>query len=148
MKKIICWLILCAAVLFHTPALAYTPESVVWDNSSSGFDASVALVGAVYDSRLDSVSAYDGPAISHTRDAQSLESKRPFFAKNGQSLAAEETTVGRWMSQAEYDAMQSSGRVQAPLNGPGATHVTVPPNPSAFTPQPSSGSIFVVPRRL
>jgi hypothetical protein len=58
-------------------------------------------------------------------------------------LAADTTTVGRWMSQDEFGAMQSSDTVQAPLNGAGATHVTVPPNPAAFTPQPSSGSVFV-----
>jgi hypothetical protein len=34
------------------------------------------------------------------------------------SFAAESSTVrvGRWMSQAEADAMAASGRVQAPLN--------------------------------
>jgi RHS repeat-associated protein len=48
------------------------------------------------------------------------------------------TQVGRWMSHAEYDAMVESGQVQAPLNGAGATHVTVPPNPGAFTPPPQS----------
>jgi RHS repeat-associated protein len=51
--------------------------------------------------------------------------------------------VGRWMSQEEADAMAVSGTVQAPLSGAGATHVTVPPNPTAFTPQPSSGSVFI-----
>ena len=61
------------------------------------------------------------------------------------SLAAESGSVrvGRWMSQAEADAMAASGRVQAPLNGAGATHVTVPPNPAAFTSQPSFASIFI-----
>jgi len=58
-------------------------------------------------------------------------------------VAAEETVrVGRWMSQAEADAMAASGRVQAPFNGAGATHVTVPPNPAAFAP-PASSSTFV-----
>lgn len=48
------------------------------------------------------------------------------------------TRVGRWMSEAEYKAMVESGRVQAPHNGAGATHVTVPPNASAFKPPPQS----------
>ncbi|QRK08151.1 hypothetical protein JQX13_50820 [Archangium violaceum] len=48
------------------------------------------------------------------------------------------TRVGRWMSEAEYKAMLESGHVQAPLNGAGATHVTVPPNASAFRPPPQS----------
>src|SRR5262249_27323866 len=54
--------------------------------------------------------------------------------------AAESTTtrVGRWMSEAEYKAMVKTGEVQAPLNGAGATHVTVPPDPSAFKPPPQS----------
>jgi hypothetical protein len=38
--------------------------------------------------------------------------------------------------------MAESGSVQAPLSGAGATHVTVAPNPQAFTPPPSS-SAFV-----
>ena len=46
--------------------------------------------------------------------------------------------VGRWMSEAEYKAMLESGQVQAPLNGAGAIHVTVPPNASAFKPPPQS----------
>jgi hypothetical protein len=48
------------------------------------------------------------------------------------------TRVGRWMSETEYQAMLESGRVQAPFNGAGATHVTVPPNASAFKPPPQS----------
>jgi hypothetical protein len=47
------------------------------------------------------------------------------------------------MSNAELGAMQSSGRVQAPLNNAGVTHVTVPPNLQGFTPQPGSDSVFV-----
>lgn len=46
------------------------------------------------------------------------------------------------MSQGEADAMAETGRVQAPLNGAGATHVTVPPNPTAFDP-PRSSSVFM-----
>jgi len=49
--------------------------------------------------------------------------------------------VGRWMSSTEHKEMLSTGRVQAPHNGAGATHVTVPPNPAGFTPPP--GSVFV-----
>ena len=60
----------------------------------------------------------------------------------GPGGAARTTTrVGRGMSQAEFDSMQQSGRVQAPFNGSGATHVTVPPAPAGFT--PPRGSIFV-----
>jgi hypothetical protein len=57
--------------------------------------------------------------------------------------ASDTTTVGRWMSTDELEAMQNSGTVQAPSNGAGATHVTAPPNPKAFTPQPGSDSVFV-----
>jgi len=54
------------------------------------------------------------------------------------SGAVEVTRVGRWMSEGEYQSMRASGRVQAPLNGAGATHVTVPPDPSSFKPPPQS----------
>lgn len=54
------------------------------------------------------------------------------------SVASNTTRVGRWMSEAEHLAMIERGTVQAPLNGAAATHVTVPPNPSAFTPPPQS----------
>ncbi|MEK7705918.1 MAG: RHS repeat-associated core domain-containing protein, partial [Myxococcota bacterium] len=62
----------------------------------------------------------------------------------GESLVADAGTVrvGRWMSQAEADAMAATGRVQAPMNGAGAAHVTVPPNPAAFDP-PLKSSTFV-----
>ncbi len=59
--------------------------------------------------------------------------------------AAAETntvTVGRWMSQAEADAITSTGRVQAPLNGTGQVYVSYPPNPGSFTP-PSSSTTFL-----
>jgi hypothetical protein len=52
------------------------------------------------------------------------------------------TRVGRWMSPVEHEAMTSTGRVQAPYNGAGATHITVPPNPLAFRPPPQS-TMFV-----
>jgi RHS repeat-associated protein len=55
--------------------------------------------------------------------------------------ASSSSTVGRWMSPDEFNAMNSTGQVQAPINGSGATHVTVPPNPSAFTP-PVQSSVF------
>lgn len=53
------------------------------------------------------------------------------------------TRVGRWMSEAEYKAMLDTGRVQAPHNGAGATHVTVPSNPERFTPATSESTHFV-----
>ena len=46
------------------------------------------------------------------------------------------------MSAAEAAAMNETGVVQAPLNGAGATHVTVPPNPSAFDPPRGSTQFF------
>ena len=48
-------------------------------------------------------------------------------------------TVGRWMSQSEFDAMSSSGRVIE--GGGGRTYVTNPANPDAYTGS-GPGSIF------
>jgi RHS repeat-associated protein len=47
------------------------------------------------------------------------------------------TTVGRYMSQAELDAMTTSGRVQESFNN-GVTSVTVPPNPGLYRAAPTS----------
>jgi hypothetical protein len=54
------------------------------------------------------------------------------------TTATNTVTVGRWMSQAEANAITSTGRVQAPLNGTGQVYVSYPPNPGSFTPPPSS----------
>lgn len=53
----------------------------------------------------------------------------------------ETTTVGRWMSQAEYDAMQASGKVQESFSG--TTHVASPADASAFINQAKSRSLYV-----
>ena len=51
------------------------------------------------------------------------------------------TTVGRWMSPAELEAMQAEGLVQeSTLNG--VTSVSIPPNPAAYTNAPP-GDVFV-----
>ena len=49
--------------------------------------------------------------------------------------------VGRWMSQAEYDAMIKSGKVQESFSG--TTHVASPANPEAFGKQAKPGSLYV-----
>jgi hypothetical protein len=99
-KKIIGWLILCAAFLLCVSAQAYAPESFVWGNFNTGYDAPVGLVGAVYDSHLDSIPAYDGATVFHTSDTRSFEAKRPFFGQNAQFLAAE--TTGTSLTQVSY----------------------------------------------
>lgn len=58
------------------------------------------------------------------------------------SSAPRMVRVGRWMDEVEHASMVRTGTVQAPRNGAGATHVTVPPNPAAWTP-PNSGRVFV-----
>jgi RHS repeat-associated protein len=50
-------------------------------------------------------------------------------------------TVGRWMSAAEHEAMESSGMVQESLSG--TTHVASPADPSAFIRQAAKGSRYV-----
>jgi RHS repeat-associated protein len=50
--------------------------------------------------------------------------------------------VGRWMSQAEHDAMKATGKVQSNINtGQDMMHITVPPNPDAYL-AAKPGSIF------
>jgi hypothetical protein len=60
----------------------------------------------------------------------------------GFTAAADNTvTVGRMMSQTEFDAMQSSGRLQESFNN-GVTSVTLPPNIGAYRAAPV-GDVFV-----
>ncbi|WP_163786848.1 RHS repeat domain-containing protein [Myxococcus vastator] len=51
------------------------------------------------------------------------------------------TRVGRWMSEAEHKAMQSTGKVQESLSG--TTHVAHPAAPEAFMSQAKPGSVYV-----
>jgi hypothetical protein len=55
--------------------------------------------------------------------------------------AASTVTVGRWMSQAELKAMQTTGRVQESFNA-GVTSVTLPANPAAYG-AARAGDVFV-----
>ncbi|PIF92992.1 RHS repeat-associated protein [Acidovorax sp. 62] len=58
-----------------------------------------------------------------------------------EAAAVQTTRVGRWMSQAELDAMKASGRVQESFSG--TTHVATPTNASAFINQAKPGSVYV-----
>jgi len=67
----------------------------------------------------------------------------PASQGGGGSAQSGYTRVGRWMSQAEYEAMVSQGKVQSNTNnGLDMKHVTVPPDPSAYA-AADSGSVFV-----
>ncbi|OHX36482.1 hypothetical protein BJL95_07505 [Methylomonas sp. LWB] len=56
-------------------------------------------------------------------------------------VVKETTRVGRWMSQAEHDAMKASGKVQESFSG--TTHVADPEDASAFINQAKPGSMYV-----
>jgi len=51
------------------------------------------------------------------------------------------TTVGRWMSQGEYDKMFSSGKVQ--MSGDNKVHVASPADINVFGKQAPKGSLYV-----
>ncbi len=51
------------------------------------------------------------------------------------------TTVGRWMSEAEYKQMVKTGKVQESFSG--TTHVANPASAEAFGKQAQSGSVYV-----
>lgn len=55
--------------------------------------------------------------------------------------APQTTTVGRWMSKAEYDAMVASGKVVESTSG--MTHVANPAAASIFRSQAPQGSVYV-----
>ncbi|GHU38244.1 hypothetical protein FACS1894192_09350 [Bacilli bacterium] len=58
-----------------------------------------------------------------------------------QNVDDSSSTVGRWMSQTEYDKMAETGRVQVSPNG-NTTYVANPSNSSAF-PSAPKGSLYV-----
>uniref|UniRef100_UPI002017D470 TreTu family toxin n=1 Tax=Chitinivorax sp. B TaxID=2502235 RepID=UPI002017D470 len=63
-------------------------------------------------------------------------------ARGAEKEAAKETTrVGRWMSEAEHEAMKASGKVQESLSG--TTHVANPADASAFMSQAKPGSVYI-----
>jgi hypothetical protein len=67
-------------------------------------------------------------------------SVRALFFAGEEAVEIATTTVGRWMSQSELEAMQATGRVQESF-GNGVTSVTVPPNPTLYRAAPT-GDIF------
>ncbi|WP_442855591.1 TreTu family toxin [Clostridium sp. Marseille-P2415] len=54
---------------------------------------------------------------------------------------AGDTRVGRWMSQAEYDKMVETGRIQ--MSGDNKVHVANPADIEAFGKQAPKGSLYV-----
>jgi hypothetical protein len=62
---------------------------------------------------------------------------------NGLVQGEEETTqVGRWMSEAEYNKMVETGKVQMSPNG-NTAYVANPANINAFSSQAKPGSLYV-----
>ena len=63
-------------------------------------------------------------------------------SNNSSSSNIETTTVGRWMSEVEYDKMKETGKVQMSPNG-NTTYVANPANKSAYEKQAKPGSVYV-----
>ncbi|OJH41008.1 hypothetical protein [Cystobacter ferrugineus] len=118
---------------FHQAAVASTARTGVRLEAAG-------LVGTVAMGTRELVVGLAPTAVAAT--AMGPGGEEPPLKQGGQTgrptSEAGTTRVGRWMSEAEYKAMLESGRVQAPLNSAGATHVAVPPNASAFQPPPKS----------
>ncbi|MGE5416360.1 MAG: RHS repeat-associated core domain-containing protein, partial [Acidobacteriota bacterium] len=62
-------------------------------------------------------------------------------AEGAGNLGGEMTTVGRWMSPSELEAMQETGMVQESYSG--TTHVVHPADASGFGKQAAPGSVYV-----
>lgn len=56
---------------------------------------------------------------------------------------SDNVTVGRWMSEDEYNKMLSTGEIQPSPNNPQVKHVAYPSNSDAFGRQAPSGSLYV-----
>lgn len=52
-------------------------------------------------------------------------------------------TVGRWMSNDEYEAMMATGKIQPSPNNPHVKHVAYPSDMEAFGKQAAPGSVYV-----
>jgi hypothetical protein len=77
------------------------------------------------------------------RGAAQAITRVPAAAQIPRSVAAETSTtrVGRWMSEAEYDAMLKTGQVQESYSG--TTHVASPADVGAYLSQAKPSSVYV-----
>ena len=77
--------------------------------------------------------------------SQIINANRPYFEAtvgNNNSSDIDTTTVGRWMSETEYNKMKETGKVQMSPNG-NTTYVANPADKSAFEKQAKPGSVYV-----
>lgn len=86
-----------------------------------------------------------GVSINRTEvvvdDAEKAASSGGEIAKGGAIEGTGNTRVGRWMSQAEYDKMVETGRIQ--MSGDNKVHVANPADIEAFGKQAPKGSLYV-----
>ncbi len=82
-------------------------------------------------------------AMGSSGNTQSKGNKPAVKEKNGGSVTkgTGNTRVGRWMSQAEYDKMVETGRIQ--MSGDNKVHVANPADIEAFGKQAPKGSLYV-----
>jgi hypothetical protein len=123
-KRII--LLLALVVACALPASALTPsapENRVWEKITGTLETHQEATPQVPQSHQEEAGATAENALEC------------FLAAEGAT-----TTVGRYMSQAELDAMKAEGKVQESLNN-GVTSVTHPPSPTAYANAPK-GDIY------
>jgi RHS repeat-associated protein len=134
--------------------LQCTPKHPFWIVAQHAWvEASSLKVGAVVLLENGQEGTLTKSSIRHLSKPETtynfnVERVHDYFVGNSQILvhnscmAAEggTTTVGRYMSQAELDAMKAEGKVQESLNN-GVTSVTHPPSPTAYANAPK-GDIY------
>ena len=115
-----------------TPAVDLsTPQFHVYDASGSS-----AQVAKHTESTTNDGHQPDG------RPQASAAAKPVLISASGYAAETETTTVGRWMSAEEHQAMESTGMVQPGKYSP-MTDVANPADVSAYAKQAASGSRYV-----
>jgi hypothetical protein len=120
-----------AGTVFVSCLASSTVAAVPIENRASGFEAGLTNLIST-ESRLSEDAVREN--VLPVYDVASDDA----VAARG---AANTVTVGRWMSQAELKAMQTTGRVQESVNA-GVTSVSLPANPAAYG-AARAGDVFV-----
>lgn len=149
LRRALAWVIGLLALIALVGSMS-TTVVVSYDEQGVALTTTTTLDGG-YDYAANlTVQAELTPGLSVPVERPVVDSSGNFFASSAEPLAPgsaagsggdELTTVGRWMSPDEYDAMLNTRQVQ--VGGGGTTSVAHPANPEAFMPQAAPGSYYV-----
>lgn len=103
-------------------------------------EALIDQLGAAGAGIAIALSSVSGIGNDKDKFFEALENRRE-GGSGANNVSSESTRVGRWMSQAEYDKMVKTGKVQ--MSGDNKVHVANPANIDSFGKQAPPDSIYV-----